>query len=121
MNPFIGSEPDLINGVIIKEIEDKLNTKYFHDNQNIFNGLGFFYRNYIQPNMFPIIVISFLILYLTIKYIIKRDNDEKYIMNTDSDIEISENNNMNTRSYDASDDISNHISDDYLLTDDDTN
>ena len=74
--PFTGSKPDLVSGKIINDIEAKLNiTK--HDSKNIFNGLGNFYQDFIRPNMFPLLVIGLLCIYLTIKYIIKKDRDEE--------------------------------------------
>jgi hypothetical protein len=75
MNTFDGSKPNLIDNKIIKEIEEALNINY--DENKLFNGVGSFYSNFIQPNLFPIIVISFLVIYLAIKYVIKKDREEK--------------------------------------------
>jgi len=134
MNPFIGSEPDLINNRIIVELENQLNRHHAPIDLNIFKGVGSFYNNFIEPNMFPIIVITLLVLYLTIKYVIKRDNDEKNndeknIADLDSDADINANindvekihhtisrkkNHQDNNHQDNN--LSQHISDDYLLT-----
>jgi len=133
MDPFIGSEPDLINNRIMKELENQLNIPHTSLNSNIFKGVGSFYNNLIEPNMFPIIIITLLFIYLTIKYVIKRDNDEKNINNSEADSDSLENiqmtnlektNNLISHKkkqvYDNQmDDLSHHISDDYLLTDSD--
>lgn len=74
---FDGSKPDLVSSRTIKEIEAKLDVPDNDEGNRIINGLGSFYANYIAPNMFPLIVIGLLILYLTIKYILKRDREER--------------------------------------------
>jgi len=76
MDTFNGIKPDLMSGTMIKDIEESLNMKYDED-RTLTNGLGYFYKEYIEPNMFAIIVIGLVILYLTIKYILKKDREEK--------------------------------------------
>jgi len=77
MDTFDGSKPDLISNKTIKDIEAKLDTSDDEEGNRVLNGLGFFYSEYIAPNMFPIIVILLLIIYLTIKYILKKDREER--------------------------------------------
>src|SRR5277367_3420093 len=77
MDTFDGSRPDLISNKTIKDIEAKLDNSEGEEGNRVINGLGFFYSEYIAPNMFPIIVIFLLILYLTIKYILKKDREER--------------------------------------------
>jgi large-conductance mechanosensitive channel len=73
---FDGSKPNLISNKTIKDIESRLDIPFNEENKVII-GIGSFYNNYILPNMFPIIVISLLALYLTIKYVLKKDREEK--------------------------------------------
>lgn len=133
MEPFNGNTPNLINNKILKDIELDLDVPFEEKSNNMINGIGSFYSNYIEPNLFPLIVISLLALYLTIKYIIKRDREENEVLNTDdSEIEdikpvirktkpiivksdIQPGNNIADESN-----ISDMISDDYLLTDETT-
>ena len=77
MDTFDGSKPNLINGKTLRDIELQLDVPFAEEDNRVINGLGTFYRNYIEPNMFPIIVIMLLVLYLTIKYILKKDREEK--------------------------------------------
>jgi hypothetical protein len=131
MEPFNGNTPNLINNKILKDIELDLTIPFEDKSNNMINGIGTFYLNYIESNLFPLIVISLLILYLTIKYILKRDREENEGLYTeDSDMEetkpiikkiqsdiykppIQYGNNISDKT-----DISDMISDDYLLTDD---
>lgn len=135
MDTFDGSKPDLISSKLLKDIESKLDIKNIDNGNKVLNGLGSFYENYILPNMFPLIVIMLLILYLTIKYILKKDREENG--EDDSDEKEEEENNkeiadkiiMIKRKIDnkvkkiEKEDkvsISDMISDDYLITDDDS-
>lgn len=140
MDTFNGSKPNLISSKTLKDIELDLDVIHIDDNNNVINGLSSFYNNYISQNLFPLIIIGFLALYLTIKYILKRDRDEaeyeinetkSLISNQDLDSllqerekernieiikrheEITLNNNDNN-----SENISDMISDDYLLDND---
>lgn len=117
MDPFIGSEPDLINNRMIVAIETPLTGSY--DNKsNLLTGMGIFYNKYIEPNMFPLIILTISLLYLSIKYVIKRDNDEKHI----DDHETAENfqkkhpSHIHKGTDNLMDDLVHQISDDYLLT-----
>lgn len=76
---FDGSQPNLVSNKLIADIEArlKLNSPSNNNTNKVINGLGTFYNDYILPNLFPIIVITLLVLYLTIKYILKRDREEK--------------------------------------------
>jgi len=138
MKTFDGSKPDLVSNKTIKDIEFKLDITSADENGNrVLNGIGTFYNDYILPNMFPIIVILLLAIYLTIKYVIKRDREDK---EKDQDIEETTNNvisnlkkNLNKNlmvkvdpekvinnpSVKPNIEISDMISDDYLLSDTD--
>lgn len=126
MEPYNGDTPNLINNKILKDIEIDLDVPFKENKNNMINGIGTFYSTYIEPNLFPLIVISMLILYLTIKYIIKRDREENIVLHIqenkpigDTIKPISKKNNSKS-AITVSDDtnISDMISDDYLLTDD---
>ena len=79
-NTFDGSQPILVSYETIKGIEDKLNVPFENDDNKVLNGIGNFYTEYVQPNMFPIIVVSILCVYLFIKYILKQDREDKEIV-----------------------------------------
>lgn len=124
---FEGTQPNLISKTTIKELEDTLGLNNNIDNERMLNGIGSFYDNYIAPNLFPIIVICLLILYLTIKYVIKRDKDEqnkKIRMARHKKQEVKQEvkqiemikNNTDDDNTSSTPDISNMISEDYLLT-----
>lgn len=130
MEPFNGNTPNLINNKILKDIELDLDVPFEEKSNNMINGIGSFYSNYVEPNLFPLIVITLLALYLTIKYIIKRDREENEVLNTeDSEIEDIKPVIRKTKPIIVKPDIHNiadesnisdMISDDYLLTDETT-
>lgn len=74
---FDGSRPILVSYDTIRDIEDRINVPFDGDENRVLDGLGHFYNEYILPNMFPIIVISILCIYLLIKYILKQDREER--------------------------------------------
>ncbi len=80
MDTFDGSVPNLISKRTFEDIDSYLNIPHKDSENKVINGLGAFYNNYISPNLFPIIVISLLIIYLLIKYILKKDREEKEII-----------------------------------------
>lgn len=138
MDTFDGSLPDLISNKMIKNIESRLDVTRGNDNNHVINGLGSIYNNYIAPNLFPIIVVSLLCIYLTIKYVLKKDREEKdvnlpansktkKIMFKHGNTERSAGDHDHCNAERSADDrcnsnnnnISDIISDDYLLTDSD--
>jgi hypothetical protein len=142
METFDGSNPNLISSKTIKDIESQLDLADRDDGNKVINGIGSFYNNYLSPNLFPIIVVSLLALYLTIKYILKKDREEredddlqsetrrhrtkKLMVKVDSNEILNKKSNININNkmkkpttLDPVPDISDLISDDYLLTDDD--
>jgi len=138
LGTFDGSTPNLISSRTLKDIETKLNVPDTVDNGNrVFNGIGHFYNEYILPNLFALIVVSLLIIYLAIRYILKRDREEKGEEKNeekdeeDEDISEKEERQHRTKKHmvkidpdtindkEVQPDISDIISDDYLLTDDD--
>lgn len=84
MDTFDGSQPTLVSRKTLMDIEDRLNVPFENDNR-VINGLGAFYSEYVQPNMFPIIVVSILCIYLLIKYILKQDREEREAMGDTGD------------------------------------
>ncbi|VBB18028.1 hypothetical protein YASMINEVIRUS_491 [Yasminevirus sp. GU-2018] len=146
LDTFDGSKPNLISSKMLKDIEAKLNVPDASENGNkVINGLGNFYTEYVAPNLFPLIVISLLVIYLTIKYVLKKDREEreiieeekerknekakKHMVKVDPDelIEKGSNTREKTRGRDTKEDhreneakdISSMISDEYLIDDDD--
>lgn len=137
MDTFDGSKPNLVNSKTIKDIESTLdNIPNTDEGNRVINGLGSFYTNYIAPNMFPLIVIALLILYLTIKYILKKDREEREEEEEEKEIKLKQIKKKifkidpdehitmpkSNKKVEKEVDISDMISDDYLLTNDnDTN
>jgi hypothetical protein len=134
MDTFDGSLPNLISAKTIKDIEAPLsNLSDNVEGNKVINGLGNFYSNYISPNLFPLIVIGLLVLYLTIKYVLKKDREEKedieikqeikkkkvkkMMVRVDPDEMIIRNKISETPEKVG---IADMISDDYLITDDQT-
>lgn len=76
MDFFSHSKPSLINDKTIKYINKLMQyggqtEPAWHEN------LGNFYVNYLQPNIFAIIIFVLIIIFLFIKYVIKNDHDYK--------------------------------------------
>jgi hypothetical protein len=140
---FDGSKPNLISSKTIKDIESKLDFPENDEGNRVLNGLGSFYTNYIAPNMFPLIVIGLLVVYLILKYVLKKDREEredeedekktkrvyikKQMVKVDPDkllqnIKTNKDKEIEKQEEKANDkentDISNMISDDYLLSND---
>ncbi len=120
MDTFNGSKPSLVNHSIIKDLELKANIPF--NNETAVIGLSGFYDKYIGPNLLAIIVVVLFILYLTIKYIIKKDKDEqkeKKIKPKISKIDLlkfmEKQKEIQRQSVETT--IQNHISDDYLIND----
>jgi len=66
------SKPNLISTKTLKQLNEKCQIGGTHAPEwgtNIYD----FYVTYIQPNMFPIIVFGLIILFLSIKYILKQE------------------------------------------------
>lgn len=77
---YIGTESLLPNLISEKAIKDIGNFYQIPDTdtgvQDVIHGMSYFYNQYVQPNLFPLLVILFLIIYLMIKYIIKQEKEE---------------------------------------------
>jgi hypothetical protein len=133
---FDGSKPNLINNQTLKDIESRLNIPINDNGNKVINGLGTFYNEYISPNLFPLIVVSLLIIYLTIKYVLKRDREEreekldkkfenakKHMVKINPDDVIKNATKAKTLNaetvIETVNNISDMISDDYLITDED--
>lgn len=79
MDPFSKSKPDLINRKAVKHIK-----KVFNSGSETIPSWGdnvhHFYTNYIRPNIFALIILLIVILFLTIRYFIKQhrvDNNKR--------------------------------------------
>lgn len=132
IDTFDGSIPNLVSSKTLKDIETKLNVPDSNDNGNrMINGIGAFYTEYIAPNLFPLIVISLLIIYLTIKYVLKRDREERKEREDEQNdkreltkqhmLKIDPDDVLNKKADEIPTNISDMISDDYLLTDEEVN
>jgi hypothetical protein len=108
---FEGSLPNLISSKTLEEFESQYKVSKVEKNNKFVLGVGYFYSNYIIPNLFPLIIISFLIIYIFVKYVIKKDNKEKKHIKKIKPLMLKK------QVIDDEIDISDVISDDYLLTD----
>lgn len=129
MEMFVGNTPDLINASLIKDIEKKLCTGT--EKQKINEICKMVYENYVQCNMFPIIVVVLLCMYLFIKYIIKNQNtatnkkqqkyqrmySQMYQQLHPQTYQQTSNDTLAFNGILNDDDLSSYISDEYLLTD----
>jgi hypothetical protein len=136
MDTFDGSKPNLISSKTIEKFENQYNPIQIDNNNIIISNNESFYKRYIRPNMFAIIVISLFVLYLFIKYTLKKNKEKDFDGDNDDEInfdedftklilkddlkrlskltnDIDEDININIKD----DDLSDLISDDYLLTD----
>ncbi|ATZ80781.1 hypothetical protein BMW23_0735 [Bodo saltans virus] len=68
---FSGSKPSLISDKILKKLDNYFVVK---NNENVHNHLLKIYEDYIKPNLFAIIVIVIVVIFLSIRYIIKQHN-----------------------------------------------
>jgi len=66
------SKPDLISTKTLKQLNKTCQIGGTHAPEWSSN-MNDFYLTYIQPNMFPIIVFGLIILFLSIKYILKQE------------------------------------------------
>jgi hypothetical protein len=87
---FSRTKPNLISSRTLKKIEKSLNVA---DNQSggSFDFLNNFYKNYIEDNLFVVILISFFVIFLIYKYYNKQNNVEENFrptMNPSADLEI---------------------------------
>ncbi len=122
MNPFIGNDPDIISQKLFFEIESELNKNLlsFENDDEFFLDIEGFFTEYIKPNLFPLIVILSLVVYLCIRYAIKQSasndlqNDNVNIINTDI-MQV-----PNSHIQLNNDKLLPHISDEYLLTTDES-
>jgi hypothetical protein len=79
MNFFSGKQPDLISAQTMKELiktlepsrEQKVKFVHWTD------GLSGFYEKFIEPNIFAIIALLCVFLFLFIKYLMKKDRIKK--------------------------------------------
>jgi hypothetical protein len=76
MDYFSGANPDLISNKSLKELNMTLAKPTVIEHPTLTSNLSGFYSDYIQPNIFPIIVFVLISVYLFIKYVLKRDKDE---------------------------------------------
>lgn len=121
MDTFDGSKPNLISSKTLDELEANLkNTMSNKEHMTITEGISSFYLNYIEPNLFPIIVVMLLCLYLTLKYMIKNiHNGKGNTFKNKQKLKQKINHVVSPSIYKKNEnyDMSELISDDYLLTD----
>lgn len=68
---FSGTRPDLVNKHVLKDINKLLSVKY-KEPQNCVDGIVWCYTSFIYPNMFSIIIVIILVLFLLYRYMAKK-------------------------------------------------
>lgn len=72
MDIFSKSKPDLINHKTIRQISKIFQTTGKQE-PSWKDNMCHFYINYIQPNLFPLIVILLITIFLSIRYLLKQE------------------------------------------------
>ncbi|ARF09288.1 hypothetical protein Catovirus_2_237 [Catovirus CTV1] len=85
MDFFSGSVPNLISNRSIKNMENMIKKVNPVKETSILDIFGSFYVNYIEPNMFVIIMFIILTLFLIYKYYTKEEPDIKKEMDITMD------------------------------------
>jgi hypothetical protein len=76
MNVYSNTKPSLVSNKTLKNLGKKFKvaqTDQTHWNESV----GNFYEDYIQPNLFALIVMGLLAIFLTIRYVLKMDDNKK--------------------------------------------
>jgi hypothetical protein len=77
MDIFSKSKPDLINHKTIRQISKIFQTTGKQE-PSWKDNMGHFYIDYIRPNLFPLVVIFLVFIFLSIRYFLKRDRETTY-------------------------------------------
>jgi hypothetical protein len=95
---FSGTKPNLINEKALKSINKILDTSTIQNQETTGEHLYKLYDNYVKPNMFGLLVIVIVSLFLFIRYIIKKYNQSVQIDNEiENDFEQSDSDNDNKK------------------------
>jgi len=76
MDIFSKSKPDLVNHKTIRQIS-KIFQATGKQEPSWKDNMNHFYVNYIQPNLFPLIVILLVIIFLSIRYLLKQEYERE--------------------------------------------
>jgi len=76
MDIFSKSKPDLVNHKTIRQISKIFQTTGKQE-PSWKDNMSHFYVNYIQPNLFPLIVILLVIIFLSIRYLLKQEYERE--------------------------------------------
>ena len=76
MDVFSRSKPDLVSHKVIKRVNKVFQTAGSIE-PSWGENIGHFYTNYIQPNLFALIIFVVIAIFLTIRYLIKQDKQDK--------------------------------------------
>jgi uncharacterized membrane protein len=78
MNFYSNTKPELVSSKLLHNMEKIFGNYTNNITDNTWqNNMGHFYTNYIQPNLFPIIVIALMAIYLAIRYILKENKTKR--------------------------------------------
>lgn len=75
MNIYSKTTPNLIDNSILNEINQTFKIVHKHHTWN--DGLNYMYINYIRPNLFAIIAILILAIFLFIRYYLKKNRKKQ--------------------------------------------
>ena len=78
MNFYSNTKPELVSSKLLHNMEKIFGNYTNNITDNTWqNNMGHFYTNYVQPNLFPIIVIALMAIYLAIRYILKENKTKR--------------------------------------------
>jgi len=72
---MVKTKPNLISSKTFKHIDKLTNTNTTYNIGS--NSLWFFYNDYIKPNLFPLLVFVIISVFLTLRYMIKKNKKKK--------------------------------------------
>lgn len=78
MDLFSRTKPELVNPKSLKQINKLYNLTSGERIPTFGENLLYFYDNYIFPNLFPLVVLLVVALFLTIRYMLKKHRQENF-------------------------------------------
>jgi len=94
MDIFSKSKPDLVNHKTINRISKIFQTTGKQE-PSWKDNMYHFYTNYIQSNMFPVIVILLIVIFLSIRYLLKQEYQKEKNENNTNDYKLKKKSNKN--------------------------
>jgi hypothetical protein len=82
---FSGTKPKLINEKALKSIDKLFDNNAANITMTNEEHLFKIFETYIKPNLFPIVIVIIISIYLFIRYFLKKYNEENLIIDSDFD------------------------------------